>query len=70
LEPQLDKTLYKKKNSVLRELKKLNYPNINEPIVGNELNRTFSKKEVQMEKKHKKKCLPSLAIKKYKARPR
>jgi hypothetical protein len=28
-----------------------------------ELNRTFSKEEVQMAKKHKKKCLPSLAIK-------
>jgi hypothetical protein len=29
----------------------------------NELNRTFSKEEVQMTKKHTKKCSPSLAIK-------
>jgi hypothetical protein len=28
-----------------------------------ELNRTFSKKEVQMTKKHMKKCSPSLTIK-------
>jgi hypothetical protein len=29
----------------------------------NELNRAFSKKEVQIAKKHMKKCSPSLAIK-------
>jgi hypothetical protein len=50
---------------IYRELKKLKSPKINEPIKkwATELNRTFSKEEVQMAKKHMKKCLPSLAIK-------
>jgi hypothetical protein len=49
-----------------RELKKLNSPKINEPIKNwaTELNRTFSKEELQLaKKKHTKKCSPSLAIK-------
>jgi hypothetical protein len=39
-----------------RELKKLNSPKINEPIkkCATELNRTFSKEEIQMAKKHEK----------------
>jgi hypothetical protein len=50
---------------IYRELKKINSPKINEPIKkrATELNRTFSKEEIQMYKKHMKKCSPSLAIK-------
>jgi hypothetical protein len=51
---------------IYRELKKLNSPQINEPIKKwvTELNRTLSKVEIQMVKKHMKKCSPSQAIKK------
>jgi seryl-tRNA(Sec) selenium transferase len=47
-----------------RELKKLNTPIINEQIKKweTELKRTLSKGEMQMAKKHMKKCSPSLAI--------
>jgi predicted transcriptional regulator len=50
---------------IYRELKKLNSPKINELIKKwvTELNRTFSKEEIQMTKQHMKKCSPYLAIK-------
>jgi hypothetical protein len=50
---------------IYRELKNLNSPQIKKQIKmwATELNRTFSKEEVQMAKKHMKKCSPSLAIK-------
>jgi hypothetical protein len=52
-------------NRIYRELKELNSPKIHEPIKkwANELNRTFSKEEIQMAKNHMKKWSPSLAIK-------
>jgi hypothetical protein len=34
-----------------------------------ELNRTFSKEEIQMDKKHMKNCSPSVAIWKCKSKP-
>jgi hypothetical protein len=50
---------------IYREFQKLNSLQINEPIKKwtTDINRTFSKEEIQMAKKHMKKCLPSLAIK-------
>jgi hypothetical protein len=50
---------------IYREFKKLNSPQINEPIKmwATELNRTFSKEEIQMATKRMKKCSPSLAKK-------
>jgi hypothetical protein len=50
---------------IYRELKNVNSPKINESINkwATELNRTFSKEEIRMAKKHMKKCSPSLAIK-------
>jgi ribosomal protein S13 len=51
---------------IFRKFKKLNSQRINDPMKKwtNELNRAFSKEEVQMVKKLMKKCSPSLAIRK------
>jgi hypothetical protein len=50
---------------IYREHKNLNFSKINEQEKkwATALNRYFSKEEIQMAKKHIKKCLPSLAIK-------
>jgi hypothetical protein len=50
---------------IYRELKKLNSPQINEPIKkrASEVNKAFLKEEIQMAKKHMKKFSPSPAIK-------
>jgi hypothetical protein len=50
---------------IYRELKTLNSPKINEAIKkwATELNRTFSKEEIQMAKKQMEKCSQSLGIK-------
>jgi hypothetical protein len=47
---------------IYRELKKLNSLKISEPLKksATELNKTFSKEDIQMAKKHMKKCSPSL----------
>jgi hypothetical protein len=58
--PKPDKGLIAR---IYRELKKLNSQNINDPMKkwANELNGAFPKEEVQMIKKHMKKCPISLA---------
>jgi hypothetical protein len=55
-----------------KELKKLNFPKINEPKMkdATELSRTFSKEEIQMAKKQMRIVSPSLAIKEMKNKTR
>jgi hypothetical protein len=52
-------------NQNIQGTQNLNSPKINKPIKkwATELNGTFPKEEMQMAKKHMKKCSPSLAIK-------
>jgi hypothetical protein len=56
---------------IYKELKKLNSLQINEPIKkwATELNRIYSKEEIQMAKKHMKKCSASLATLEIKSKP-
>jgi hypothetical protein len=58
-------------NRIYKELKKLNSPKINEPIkkLATEQNRTLSKEEIQMAKKHMKKCSPFLVMKELQIKP-
>jgi hypothetical protein len=50
---------------IYKEFRKLSSPKINERVKkwATELNRNFSKEEIQMDKKHMKKYSPFLAIK-------
>jgi hypothetical protein len=50
---------------IYRELKKLNFPQINDPIMkwAADVYRNFSKEEIQMAKNHREKCSPFLIIK-------
>jgi hypothetical protein len=50
---------------IYRELKRLNSPKLNDPMKKweNELNRSFSKDKVLMDKKHMRNCSTSFAIK-------
>jgi hypothetical protein len=57
-------------NQNIQGTQKLNSPKINKQINKwvTELNRNFSKEEIQMAKKHRKRCSPSLDIKEAKSK--